>query len=115
MSKITCIFLFLLMTLLGAGGSALLKSSLSGGFSVLSLLRSPCFYMGGTLYFGSALLNILLLRYMHFAILLSLTSVTYVWSLLLAKLFFKESITILKICGLITIFAGVFLLLYPGS
>ena len=115
MNNLVCLFLFLLMTLFGAAGAVLLKFSLSGSFSVFSLLRSIPFYLGGGLYFASALLNILLLRDMPLAILLPLTSITYIWTFLLARFFFKESITKLKISGLMIIFAGVFLLLCPAS
>lgn len=106
MSVFWLTILFLSMTLLGSCGCFLLKRSTEHGLSVKLLLRNLNFYFGGLTYFLSAVLNIVLLKYLDYAIVLPLTSVTYVWSMILAHFFLHEKITKGKICGMALILAG---------
>lgn len=47
-------------------------------------------YLGGGLYIICALLNIWVLKYLDYSKMLPLTSITYIWTLILAFLIFKE-------------------------
>ncbi|MBO7191324.1 MAG: EamA family transporter [Elusimicrobiaceae bacterium] len=98
-----------LLLLLGMTGT--------GAFASLCLKRavkpvlwhtffSVGFYAGGILYLLAALLNIWALRRMEYSVVLPLTSVTYIWTLVLASIFLKEKITKDMIRGIIYIIIG---------
>lgn len=100
----------LLMTLAGSLGAYYFKKSISDISSVLSLLRAPSFYLGGSLYGLGALMNVVLLRYMDYTILYPMGAVTYIWSLILSNQFLGEGITRKKVLGIGLICVGVVLL-----
>lgn len=54
----------------------------------------------------SALLNIFVLRYLDYSVVLPLTSITYVWTMIISYLILKESITKRKIAGVALILVG---------
>ena len=62
--------------------------------------------MGGFLYLAAAVLNIWLLRYLDYSVVLPLTSLTYVWTMILSKLFLNEKITGRKMAGVLLLLAG---------
>ena len=97
--------LLLIMTLLGSIAALFLKKA-SGSEGILELLKNLNFYIGGFLYFVSAVLNIIVLRYLDYSIVLPLTSITYIWTMLLSYLILKERITGKKIGGVIMIIIG---------
>jgi len=99
--------MIILMTVLGSFASLLFKLSTSESSGIKVLLNNKL-YFGGFLYFISALLNILLLKYLPYSIVLPVTSLTYVWTIIIARLFLSERINILKVIGLILIVSGVF-------
>ncbi len=103
----------LVMTLLGACGSLFLKKA-SGAGGIGGMLRSFDLYLGGALYFTSAILNIILLRYLDYSTVLPMTSVTYIWTMLLSYFVLSERITRLKIGGIIFIIAGLCLISAGG-
>ena len=100
----------LLMTLIGSLGAFYFKQSTNGMDGILSLLRSPSFYVGGGLYGASALLNVILLRFMDYTILYPMTAITYIWSLVISNRFLGEKITKKKVVGVAMICLGVVLL-----
>ncbi len=102
--------ILLLMTIGGAFGGFFLKRSQAPGQSVFKLLLNYNFYAGGFLYFAAGLLNILLLKYVSYIIILPLTALTYIWTLLIAKLFLHEKITPVRLAGVLLIIAGITLL-----
>ncbi|WP_455089438.1 EamA family transporter [Peptoanaerobacter stomatis] len=103
------IILLLLMTLIGAiAGFFLKKSSTSDNF--YDLLKNKYFYIGGSLYFISSLLNIYLLKENAYIFVITFTSITYIWSLLLAYKLLNEKITPYKIIGILLIGFGVFII-----
>jgi len=105
--RIEIILLFLLMTLLGAGGSLLLKIG-SGKLKMnFSIFFNFPIIGGGLLYFLSALLNVYLLKFIPYIVFLPLTAITYCWSMLLAKSFLGEKITLLKCFSVLLIFIGI--------
>ena len=110
MNRPALIILFLLMTFLGSYGSLLLKKSTQNGVSIFKLLKNIFFYCGGFSYFLSAVINIILLKYINYTIMLPLTSVTYIWSLLLAYFVLKENLSKEKIIGMTVIGLGILLI-----
>lgn len=97
------------MTIIGAVGAIFLKKA-SGFKSFKQLIFNINLYIGGLLYFLSALLNIYILHFLEYSIVLPLTSITYIWTMLLAYIVFSEKITSKKILGLVFIFVGVVLI-----
>ena len=51
-------------------------------------------------------LNIIVLKYLPYSVVLPLTAITYIWSLVIAYCFLKEKITKVKIYGIICIMIG---------
>ena len=113
MSKFYVAAAFILMTLLGAMGSYYLKCATGRSSGLVRLAMSKWFMLGGVLYFVSALLNIYLLRFIPYVVFLPLTAITYVWSMLLARVFLRERITAFKVVGIVTIFCGIVCLVLP--
>ncbi len=101
--------LVILMTLLGAIASALFKKA-TGDYSFKRLFFSSVFICGALLYGLGALLNIYLLTIIQYSKLVPMISLSYIWSMIIAKFFFKEKISGVKITGLIVLIIGVFLI-----
>lgn len=99
------------MTFLGALASAFLKKASSNN-NLKRTIFSFNLYIGGILYVICAILNIWVLKYLPYSIVLPLTSITYIWTLFMAKVFFKEKISLKKIIGIITIIIGSTLIIY---
>lgn len=97
--------ILLVVTLLGAVASLFLKKA-SGAEGLAALLKNINFYIGGFLYFLSAVLNIYVLRYLDYSVVLPLTSFTYIWTMVLSYRILKEKITGKKIMGVVLILAG---------
>ncbi|PDM39234.1 multidrug transporter [Parageobacillus toebii] len=99
------------MTLLGALGGYYLKKAASQriGFHISFL---SFFAAGGLLYGISAILNIIVLQQLPYTVVFPLTSITYIWTLLLSAILLKETITRQKIIGVLFIIVGsIFLVL----
>lgn len=97
--------MLLVMTLLGSAASLFLKKASSSG-SIRELLGDLNLYIGGMLYFLSALLNIYILRYLDYSVVLPLTAITYIWTMFLSFWALHENITIKKIIGVAMIILG---------
>lgn len=93
------------MTLLGSVASLFLKKA-SDSKGILEMIKNINLYIGGFLYLSSALLNIVVLRYLEYSIVLPLTSITYIWTMFFAYLILKERITIKKAWGIMLIIIG---------
>lgn len=100
------ISLLLIMTLSGAIAASFSKKAAisSGVMFKINLLFSGGFYV------IAALLNIYVLNFLQYSIVLPMTSLTYIWTILIARQLFKETITSNKIYGLCFIGFGVMLL-----
>ena len=102
----TIYFLILIvMTLIGAVASFFLKKA-SGADGIISMLKNINLYIGAMLYLTSAVLNIFILRYIDYSVVLPLTSITYIWTMFLSYFLLKEKITTKKIAGLLLIVFG---------
>lgn len=97
--------LIILMTLLGSCASIFLKKA-SGGEGLKEILTNINLYLGGGLYFISAICNILILRLLSYSIVLPLTSITYVWTMILSYIMLHEHISKKKIVGVFAIVLG---------
>ncbi len=98
----------LIMTIAGTFGAMFFKrasASLAAG-SLLSLIKNYNLYIGGAFYLLGAVLNILLLRKLDYSIVYPMTSLTYVWTLLVSFFFFHEKINKQKVLAIILIVAG---------
>ena len=98
-------FTLLVMTIVGSVASLFLKKA-SGTEGIIGLLKNINLYIGGFLYLASAILNIIVLRYLDYSIVLPLTSFTYIWTMVLSYLILKEKISAKKIIGVALIILG---------
>ena len=100
--------ILIIMTLIGAIASLYLKkaSNLEGMFNIIKNIN---LYIGGILYLISAILNIYILKFLDYSIVLPLTSVTYIWTMILSYFKLNEKINKKKIIGVILIIIGAIL------
>lgn len=98
------------MTLLGAFGGYTFKK-LSAFQMGINKNFIGLFMLGGSLYLGGAIVNIILLRYLPYTILYPITSFTYVWTLLISYFLLSEKITLRKALGVVLIICGAFYLI----
>ena len=99
------IAVLVVMTFLGATASLFLKKA-SGSEGVLALMQNVNFYLGGMLYLLAAVLNIYILKFLEYSVVLPLTSLTYIWTMALSYFVLKEKITGRKMLGVALILAG---------
>lgn len=97
--------LLIVMTLLGSVASLFLKKA-SGSDGIIGMLKNINLYIGGMLYLASAVVNIIVLKKMEYSIVLPLTSITYIWTMVLSYMILKEKITKKKIGGVVLILIG---------
>ena len=95
----------LVMTMFGSVASLFLKKA-SGLNSLIDMLKNINLYIGGFLYVSSAILNIWLLKILDYSVTLPLTSLTYIWTMVLSYFILKEKITVKKIAGVCLILVG---------
>ena len=93
-------------TIMGSVGGYFFKRA-ADSKSLKDLIFNKFLYIGGSLYFLSALLNIYVLKYMDYTVVLPLTSITYIWTLFISKKLLNEKIGRLKIGGVVFIILGV--------
>jgi drug/metabolite transporter (DMT)-like permease len=93
------------MTMLGSAAALFLKRA-SGFTSALNLIQDHNLYIGGALYIVSMALNIYVLRFLDYARVVPLTSMTYVWTLLLSRFILKEKLSVIKIVSIAGIALG---------
>ena len=97
---------------LGAFASYCFKSATTRleVFKISLLVREKFLWIGGMLYLVSAVNNIFLLGYLDYSVLLPMSSITYIWTMLVAYKLLGEKITARKIVGVVAIICGVTLL-----
>ena len=101
--------ILIIMTLIGSVASFFLKKG-SSFKNIVELFKNKYVYIGGILYVLSALLNIYVLKYLDYSVVLPLTSITYIWTLFISAIFLNEKINIKKIIGIMLIVGGAFLI-----
>lgn len=110
MNKIYLYTLLVTMTIFGCFGGYFFKRASNKRAVDKSILKCIDFYIGGSLYFFSAVINIYLLKFLPYTIVLPLTSITYIWTLLVSHKLLKEEISNLKKIGVGLIIVGAFLI-----
>jgi drug/metabolite transporter (DMT)-like permease len=107
MMKLTIAGTLLLMTICGSGGGFFLKKCAVSIGAFKTVFLNKYFYLGGLFYCAGSALNIVLLKYIPYNLILPLNSLTYIWTLLLAHFWLKEKITHTKVMGILLIVTGV--------
>ena len=97
--------ILVIMTFSGAVASLFLKKA-SASDNIISIIKNINLYIGCVLYLVSALLNIYVLRYLDYSVVLPLTSVTYIWTMVISYFILKEKISKKKIFGVGLILIG---------
>lgn len=97
------------MTLIGALAALFLKKA-SVFKSVKRLFLNYNFYFGGFLYFITALINIYVLKYLDYSVVLPFTALTYFWTMIISRIFLKEVLSMRKVIGLVSIIIGVWVI-----
>jgi uncharacterized membrane protein len=103
------LLLILIGTWMGTIASVFFKKA-SGSSGFKALLTNKYLWIGGMIYVGSAVLNIIVLRYLDYSVVLPLTSITYIWTMLVSFLVLKEHISIKQIIGVSLIVVGAVLI-----
>ena len=80
------------------------------GPGIFALVREKAFWAGGLLYLIAAVNNIFLLGYLDYSVLLPMSSITYIWTMVVAYKLLGERITARKIVGVAAIVCGAVLL-----
>jgi drug/metabolite transporter (DMT)-like permease len=93
------------MTVMGAFAGLYLKKA-SGSSGIKNMILNINLYLGGGLYFFSALLNIYILKYLDYSVVLPLTAITYIWTMIISYFVLHEKISIRKVIGITIILAG---------
>lgn len=106
------IVLILLMTFSGSLGAIFLKKGIEkiDSISIIKMTKICDFYFGGGFYLVGIITNVFLLKSLEYTVVYPLTSLTYVWSLLLSIFLLKEKLNLWKILGVAIILAGVFMI-----
>lgn len=94
-----------LMSFTAAAASLFFKKASTGG-GLTKLLVDKNFYIGGFLYGAAALLNLYILRYLDYSVVMPMGSVTYIWTMLLSFFFLGEKISREKVLGVLCIIVG---------
>ena len=104
-------------TLLKVGLNAIGGVSLFGGDpigSLLGLLRTPWIILGFACYAVSAVLWLDVLSKLDFSLAFPMVSLTYVFSLVIGRFVFHESVSWERILGVVLIVGGVFFVVRSG-
>lgn len=107
---ILCYILLLIMTMIGSTASLFLKRASERMEGFFTLLRNKNLYIGGAMYLVAAVLNIIVLRYLDYSVVLPLTSITYIWTMFLSFFLLKEKINKKKLIGVGLIVVGAMLI-----
>jgi drug/metabolite transporter (DMT)-like permease len=91
--------------LYGIGAYYVIKAANLNNFKDIFMNNS--IYIGAGLYIIIALLNVYFLRFVDYSLVLPLSSITYIWIMLIANKFFNEKIIKNKLRGFLLICIGV--------
>lgn len=105
MNRFLLILIIIIMTLLGSLGGFFFKKSTNGS-NLLSIIKSKFLYIGGISYILSAILNIIVLKYLPLSVVLPITAITYIWSMIISRIILNEKITRYKLIGMAMIIIG---------
>ncbi len=82
------------MTFMGAAASIFFKRA-SGSEGFIKMFLNVHLYIGGILYLAAAAVNILVLRYLDYSVVLPVSSITYIWTMLLSYIIAAAPINVI--------------------
>lgn len=98
-------------SVLGALASFNLKKSVSSKRFELTSLFGKNFFLTLLFYGTASIINVIALIGAPYIVVFPITSTTWVWSLILSRVFLKEKLNKYKIFGIFLIFLGVIFLI----
>ncbi|MBU0757898.1 MAG: EamA family transporter [Nanoarchaeota archaeon] len=107
MANIYSILLVVLASFIGAAGSFYLKIG-AKEFKIAAILKNYKLMLGLFLYGFSTIFYIIALKFEELTIVYPITSLTYIWVLMISAKYLKENMNSYKIYGIIFIIFGVF-------
>ncbi|MGY3765397.1 EamA family transporter [Vagococcus vulneris] len=109
---VAVISLLLITTLTGSVGALALKKGMNDldTLTMGNVLRNLWVYIGTFLYIVSSVTNIMLFNFLDYSIAFPMTSLTYVWTVIISYFIFKEKLTTRKFLAIIFIIIGVFII-----
>ncbi|MGX7262400.1 EamA family transporter [Enterococcus crotali] len=104
--------ILIITTFSGSAGALALKKGMNDlpRLSLKLVLTNGWIYLGSFLYILSALTNIVLLKFLDYSIAFPMTSLTYVWTVIISYFIFKEKLSIRKVLAVVLIIVGVFII-----
>lgn len=104
--------ILVISTFSGSAGALALKKGMNdlSQLSFKSVVTNAWIYLGTFLYILSAITNIVLLKFLDYSIAFPMTSLTYVWTVIISYFIFKEKLSMRKIAAVILIIIGVFII-----
>ena len=106
MNKYICYLLLFVMSFLGAFAGLFLKKG-TNRFGSKNFFAIWQLYVGGLFYAAGAVINIYVLRYIDYSVVMPMMSLTYIWTTVLSVAVLKEQLTARKRIGLTFIVLGV--------
>jgi len=106
------IIMLIIMTASGTFGALFFKKGITKmkELNIFVLLITPEIYIGVAFYLIGTAFNIILLKHIPYTILYPMTSLTYIWTMIVSNIVLKEKINKNKIIATAFITAGVFVL-----
>ena len=95
----------IIMGFIAAVASYFLKKATNND-TLKALLRCKSLYVGGFLYVLAALITVYLLQVLPYSVVVPLSSVTYIWTMVLSKKLLGEKVSPQKIIGVALILFG---------
>ncbi|MGY3765987.1 EamA family transporter [Vagococcus vulneris] len=101
-----------LTTFLGSMGGTFFKIAMNRikSVSVLTILKNKWIWLGFFLYLLSSFANLKLYKFLPYDVAYPLTSITYIWTIILSYFIFKEKLTPSKLIAVASIIFGVVLI-----
>lgn len=115
-TPVSSVVLVLVSSFIGSFGSVFLKlgaEHMKG--SIAALIKNYWLALGIALYLLSSVLFVMGVAQGELTILYPMVAIGYIWTILWARLFFKEPFTVAKIGGLIMIIFGVALINFGNA
>ncbi|WP_086444549.1 EamA family transporter [Candidatus Enterococcus lemimoniae] len=104
--------ILIITTFSGSAGALALKKGMNDlpQLTLKRVVTNGWIYLGSFLYILSAVTNITLLKFLDYSIAFPMTSLTYVWTVIISYFIFKEKLTFRKVLAVILIIVGVFII-----
>lgn len=110
MITIISISFAMLMAFFASLASVILKISVNDSGKFILLLKNKNLYHGIFLYFLASIINIILLQFLPYSVVVPMGALTYVWTILVAHKLLNESYSKSKLMGVMAIFCGITIL-----